>query len=87
MGQDTAFLDGFQSISDSSVDLIIADPPYNLRKDYGNKELNLNELLINPIDQFKKWLQNGPVNGPGAQSSAPSPAPRGFLAGPAQNTR
>ena len=28
----------------------------SLRKDYGNKELNLNELLINPIDQFKKWL-------------------------------
>ena len=28
----------------------------SLRKDYGNKELNLNELLVNPIDQFKKWL-------------------------------
>ena len=28
----------------------------SLRKDYGNKELNLNELLVNPIYQFKKWL-------------------------------
>tara|TARA_E500000331_G_scaffold49943_1_gene42991 strand:+ start:87 stop:737 length:651 start_codon:yes stop_codon:yes gene_type:complete len=28
----------------------------SLRQDYGNKELNLNELLVNPIDQFKKWL-------------------------------
>lgn len=32
----TDALDGFQNISDSSVDLIIADPPYNLGKDYGN---------------------------------------------------
>ena len=28
----------------------------SLRRDYGNKELNLNELLVNPTDQFKKWL-------------------------------
>ena len=28
----------------------------SLRRDYGNKELNLNDLLVNPIDQFKKWL-------------------------------
>ena len=36
----TDALEGFQSISDSSVDLIIADPPYNLRKDYGNDSDN-----------------------------------------------
>jgi site-specific DNA-methyltransferase (adenine-specific) len=29
-------IDLFQSVEDSSVDLIIADPPYNLGKDYGN---------------------------------------------------
>ena len=28
----------------------------SLRQDYGNRELNLNELPVNPIDQFKKWL-------------------------------
>jgi pyridoxamine 5'-phosphate oxidase len=28
----------------------------SLRRDYGNKGLNLNELLVNPTDQFKKWL-------------------------------
>jgi DNA modification methylase len=29
-------LDGLRSIASESVDLIIADPPYNLGKDYGN---------------------------------------------------
>ena len=32
----TDALEGLQNISDRSVDLIIADPPYNLGKDYGN---------------------------------------------------
>ena len=27
-----------------------------LRKEYGNKELDVNELSENPINQFKKWL-------------------------------
>ena len=26
-----------KKIKDSSIDLIIADPPYNLKKNYGNK--------------------------------------------------
>jgi site-specific DNA-methyltransferase (adenine-specific) len=30
------FLDAVGSIPDASVDLIVADPPYNLGKDYGN---------------------------------------------------
>lgn len=30
-------LEHFKSIENSSIDLIIADPPYNLGKDYGNK--------------------------------------------------
>lgn len=30
-------LELFKSIDDNSIDLIIADPPYNLGKDYGNK--------------------------------------------------
>ena len=28
----------------------------SLRKEYGNKELDVNELSENPINQFKKWL-------------------------------
>ena len=28
----------------------------SLRKEYGNKELDVNELSKNPINQFKKWL-------------------------------
>lgn len=28
-------IEGMQKISDNSVDLIIADPPYNLNKDFG----------------------------------------------------
>jgi site-specific DNA-methyltransferase (adenine-specific) len=31
-------LDMFKALSDQSVDLIIADPPYNLGKDYGNSK-------------------------------------------------
>ena len=30
-------LDLFKSIKSNTVDLIVADPPYNLNKDYGNK--------------------------------------------------
>mgnify|MGYP000949875722 FL=1 len=29
-------IDLFKNIEDESIDLIIADPPYNLGKDYGN---------------------------------------------------
>jgi len=29
-------IEGIQQIPDSSVDLVVADPPYNLGKDYGN---------------------------------------------------
>lgn len=30
-------LDAMSAISDKSIDLVVADPPYNLGKDYGNK--------------------------------------------------
>jgi Predicted archaeal methyltransferase len=33
-------LDLFKEISDESIDIIIADPPYNLGKDYGNNNDN-----------------------------------------------
>ena len=44
----------FKEIEDSSVDLIIADPPYNLGKDYGNNHdfKGFDEYL----DFTKKWL-------------------------------
>jgi DNA modification methylase len=29
-------LELFKSVKDNSIDLIVADPPYNLNKDYGN---------------------------------------------------
>lgn len=45
-------LDGFQRIPDASIDLIIADPPYSLGKDYGNEsdKLKANDYLF--------WMQN-----------------------------
>ena len=44
-----------KKINDSSVDLIIADPPYNLKKDYGNN--NDNKEFEEYINFTKKWLQ------------------------------
>ncbi len=47
-------LELFSSISDGSINLIIADPPYNLGKDYGNNHdlLGFDEYL----DFSRKWL-------------------------------
>lgn len=44
-------LKGLQQIEDNSVDIIIADPPYNLRKDFGN---NLDNLKP---EEWKLWCK------------------------------
>ena len=45
---------GMQNIRDSSVDIIICDPPYNIGKDFGNNsdKQSLNDYL----DWCDKWL-------------------------------
>ena len=45
------FLAGVGRIADSSVDLVIADPPYCLGKDYGNAS----DMM--PPDEFLRWTQ------------------------------
>lgn len=47
-------LELFKDIPDSSVDLIIADPPYNLGKDYGNQSDN--QGFENYMSFSRKWL-------------------------------
>lgn len=47
-------LNELKSIDSNSVDLIIADPPYNVGKDYGNKSDK--QDFENYIDFSKKWL-------------------------------
>lgn len=47
-------LNELKSIDSNSVDLIIADPPYNVGKDYGNKSDK--QDFGNYIDFSKKWL-------------------------------
>ncbi|MBQ9575895.1 MAG: site-specific DNA-methyltransferase [Muribaculaceae bacterium] len=47
-------LNELKSINSNSVDLIIADPPYNVGKDYGNKSDK--QDFDNYIDFSKKWL-------------------------------
>lgn len=48
-------LDLFKSINDNSVDLIVADPPYNLNKDYGNKS---DSMSFEDYIQFTKdWIK------------------------------
>jgi site-specific DNA-methyltransferase (adenine-specific) len=44
-------LDGIASLRDSSIDLIIADPPYGLGKDYGN------DSDKKPADEFLAWME------------------------------
>ena len=48
-------LDLFKELEDESIDLIIADPPYNLGKDYGNKS------DIKDFDEYlrfsKEWIK------------------------------
>lgn len=47
-------LELFKDIPDDSVDLIIADPPYNLGKDYGNN--NDTKGFDEYLDFSRKWL-------------------------------
>lgn len=47
-------LELFSTIKDSSIDLIIADPPYNLGKDYGNKSDT--KSFDDYIEFSKQWL-------------------------------
>jgi len=44
-------LDGFKRIPDASIDLIIADPPYSLGKDYGNDSDKLKSA------DYLQWTQ------------------------------
>lgn len=48
-------LDLFKDLGDSSIDLIIADPPYNLGKDYGNNH----DLKGSPeyLEFSENWLE------------------------------
>jgi len=46
-------LDLFKSIGANTIDVIIADPPYNLNKDYGNDSDN--KSFTDYIDFTKKW--------------------------------
>ncbi len=42
---------GMRGISDNSVDIIIADPPYNIGKDFGNNKDNM------PLQDYLDWTQ------------------------------
>lgn len=44
-------LQGFARIPDASIDLLIADPPYGLGKDYGNDSDKLD------TDAYLRWMQ------------------------------
>jgi len=48
-------LDLFSSIGTSIIDVIIADPPYNLNKDYGNDSDN--KTFGDYIDFTKQWTK------------------------------
>ncbi|WP_105530786.1 DNA-methyltransferase [Solimicrobium silvestre] len=45
-------LEGFKRIPDASIDLIIADPPYSLGKDYGNESDKL------ATGDYLQWMEN-----------------------------
>lgn len=47
-------LEGIQKIPDESVDAIIADPPYNIGKDFGNDSDR--QDLLSYVEWSKKWL-------------------------------
>lgn len=44
-------LKGMRKLPDNSVDLIISDPPYNVKKDYGNYKDNL------PEEDYTRWMR------------------------------
>lgn len=48
-------LDGMRTLSDNSIDLIITDPPYNLGKNYGNTNDNLD--FEKYLEFSYKWLK------------------------------
>lgn len=50
-------IDELRSIQTGSVDLIIADPPYNLGKDYGNGSDSL--VRAEYLDFCRNWLSEG----------------------------
>ena len=45
----TDVINGLSKISDESIDVIIADPPYNIGKDFGNNETQLE------IQEYSEW--------------------------------
>lgn len=45
-------LELFKSVKDNSIDLIVADPPYNLNKDYGNNSDSRS------FDEYIKFTEN-----------------------------
>lgn len=48
-------IEELKSINDGSIDLIIADPPYNVGKDYGNESDK--QRFENYLSFTKQWLQ------------------------------
>lgn len=48
-------IDGLKQIPDRSVDLIIIDPPYNIKKDFGNNKDNLE--LRSYVKWAKQWIE------------------------------
>lgn len=47
-------LKGFKSLANDSFDIVIADPPYNIGKNFGN---NLDKRELNDyVDWCKKWI-------------------------------
>ena len=44
-----------RELSDSSIDLIIADPPYNLKKNFGDKSIVWDDLT-KWLDWSKEWI-------------------------------
>lgn len=47
-------ISGMKNIEDNTVDIIIADPPYNIKKDFGNNSDNM--TLSDYIEWSKKWI-------------------------------
>lgn len=45
---------GMQNIQDNEIDIVIADPPYNIGKNFGNDSDR--QTLLNYIDWSKKWV-------------------------------
>ena len=48
------FLENIKNIPNESVDLVVADPPYNVGKDYGNNSDKMSRLEYK--DFTKKWI-------------------------------